>query len=82
MVKVVFLNLLRSKYGISQIMMNSGTLQEIIDQLLVIHPKIDVKDFMTAVIFVNQERIDQLNWNLKTLIDGDEVVLTHFVGGG
>ncbi len=82
MVKVVFLNLLRSKYGFNEIMMNSSTLQDLIVQLLMTYPQINALDFKTAVVFVNQERIDQLQWSGKTLNDGDEVILTHFVGGG
>jgi len=81
-VKVIFLNLLRSKYGIESVMVNAGSVQNALDQIIKIYPLVDEKDFKEAVLFVNQTRINHVHWLREELHDGDEVILTHFVGGG
>lgn len=82
MVKVVFLNLLRSKYGIEQLAVHPGSIHEILDEIKVLHPGIDEKDFAEALVFVNQVRIAHGNRFETKAKDGDEVVFTHFLGGG
>lgn len=82
MVKVILLNLLRSKYGIDEIMVRSGTVQEAIDQMISLYPRIVKKELEDAVLFINQIRVTHVNRFLEELKDGDEVILTHFVGGG
>lgn len=82
MVNVIFLNLLRSKYNIKHIDVLPGTINEIIAQIQVIHPEILLEDFKYSVVFINSNRvIDQFKFN-EIVKDGDEVVFTHFVGGG
>jgi len=82
MVKVVFLNLLRSKYGIEQLDAHPGSIHEVLEEIRVLHPEIDEKDFAEALVFVNQDRISHGNRFLHKVSDGDEVVFTHFLGGG
>jgi molybdopterin converting factor small subunit len=82
MVKVVFLNLLRSKYGIDEILVLPGTVQNALDQIRIAHPQIQAKDFQEAVLYVNQTRVMHTNRFQQELLDGDEVILTHFVSGG
>lgn len=82
MVKVIFLNLLRSKYDIHQIDVLPGTINDIIKQIQMIHPNVLLKDFEHSVIFINSNKIIH---NLKfdeIVYDRDEVVFTHFIGGG
>ncbi|MCX5775994.1 MAG: hypothetical protein NTV44_06580, partial [Firmicutes bacterium] len=82
MVKVVFLNLLRSKYNIEQLDVHAGTIQSILDEIKKIHPELDTKDFSESLVFINQVRLAHGNRFLHTVKDGDEVVFTHFLGGG
>lgn len=82
MVKVVFLNLLRSKYNIEQLDVHAGTIQSILDEIKKLHPELDEKDFSEALVFINQIRLAHGNRFLHIAKDGDEVVFTHFLGGG
>ncbi len=82
MVKVIFLNLLQSKYGIDQLLVLPGTVRQILDQIIKLHPQIHSNDFEEAVLFVNQVKIMHLDRFEQSILDGDEIVLTHFVGGG
>ena len=82
MVKVTFLNLLRSKYGIDTLTVKAGTVQQILDQICEQYPVITAKDFEESVLFVNQVKVMHLNRFHEIVKDGDELILTHFVGGG
>ena len=82
MVTVRFLHLLRSKYRQHTFEVKSGTINEIILQLKEILPEIDDKDFEQAVVFVNIDRVIHPSRFDESVIDGDDVVFTHFVGGG
>ena len=82
MVKVIFLNLLRSKYDIHQIDVFPGTINDLIKQIKDIHPRILLKDFEHCVIFINSKKIIHNSKFDEIAQDGDEVVFTHFIGGG
>ena len=82
MVKIIFLNLLRSKYGINQIMVLPGSVESAMKQILNQYPQIIPKDIEESVMFINQAKVMHYNRFEVLLNDGDEVVLTHFVGGG
>ena len=82
MVKVRFLNLLRSKYQIELMSLKKGTIHEIIDQVLLLYPHVEREDLENATIFVNQEKVMHYQRFNTKLEDGDQVVFTHFVGGG
>lgn len=82
MVTVIFYHLLRSHYGIDEMVVRPGTLREIIDQIIEAHPAIPEHALLEATLFVNQQKIMHLK-RLETVIhDGDRLVFTHFVGGG
>ncbi len=82
MVKVIFFNLLRSKYNIHQIEVMSGSIHEILSQIQVLYPKVELKDFENSVVFINSNKIVHQSKFNELVKDGDEVVFTHFVGGG
>jgi len=82
MVTVRFLNLLRSTYKVEQLQVLAGTLSEVINQVLVLVSKMKKEDFDQAAIFVNQMKINHIDYDKEILKDGDVVVFTHFVGGG
>jgi molybdopterin converting factor small subunit len=82
MVKITFLNLLRSKYGIETLTVEPGKMDIIFKLILSKHPEIEAKDFQDSVMFVNQKRIPHATRFETVLCDGDEVVFTHFLGGG
>jgi len=82
MVKVIFLNLLRSKYNIEQLDVHAGTIQSILDEIKRTHPRLDEQDFKEALVFINQVRIAHGDRFPHKVKDGDEVVFTHFLGGG
>jgi len=82
MVNVVFYNLLRSKYNIHEIEVKTGTINEILVQIKKIHPEIDLDDFKHSVVFINKNKIIHPIMYDEKVYDGDEVVFTHFIGGG
>jgi len=82
MVKITFLNLLRSKYGIETLIVEPGKMSVLFNNILLSHPEMDPNDFQESVMFVNQKRIPHATRFDITLHDGDEVVFTHFLGGG
>lgn len=81
MVKVIFYNLLRSKYGITELSVTAGSITEIIGQILRDHPKIHAKDFETAVVF-HKGKPYHFSQFRHMISDEDEIIITHFVGGG
>lgn len=82
MVTVRFLHLLRSKYKQHTFEVKAGTINEIISQLNVIFPDLDYKDFEQSVVFVNVDNVVHPSRFHVQINDGDDVVFTHFVGGG
>ena len=82
MVKITFLNLLRSKYSIETLIVEPGKMNDIFKVILSKHPEIEAKDFQDSVMFVNQKRIPHATRFDTVLQEGDEVVFTHFLGGG
>ena len=82
MVKIRFLNLLRSKYNIDSLQLEAGSLNSIIKQIITLVPVMKLSDFEHAAIFVNHNKINHINYEQEIIKDGDEVIFTHFVGGG
>lgn len=81
MVKVIFYNLLRSKYNVREMMVESGTIASIIDCILSVHPEISPSDFETCVVFHHGKPIHLRGFE-KVIKDEEEIIITHFVGGG
>ncbi len=81
MVKVIFYNLLRSKYNINETMVHKGSINEILDQIIKQYPQMQRKDFDTAVVFHKGKPIHKINFN-HIVDDSEEIIITHFVGGG
>ena len=81
MVKVIFYNLLRSKYRIDEEYVDSGTIHQIIQNVIDKHKEIDPKDFESAVAFYNNKPIHFKNFN-QLILDNETIIFTHFVGGG
>jgi molybdopterin converting factor small subunit len=82
LVKIKFFNLLRSKYNISMLETKEGSLEDVIHEIILKHQEIDPNDLYGAVIFLNNQQImhkDRLNQKVN---EDDELVFTHFVGGG
>ena len=82
MVTVRFLHLLRSKYKQHTFEVNPGTVYDIISQLKELLTDLDPKDFEQAVVFVNVDKVIHPSRFDQLINDGDDVVFTHFVGGG
>ena len=82
MVTVRFLHLLRSKYKLHTFEVKPGTVNDIILQLKNILTDLDPKDFEQAVVFVNTDTVIHPSRFDVAINDGDDVVFTHFVGGG
>ena len=82
MVTVRFLHLLRSKYKQHTFEVNKGSINDIISQLKEILTDLDLKDFEQAVVFVNEDKVIHPSRFDELVNDGDDVVFTHFVGGG
>ncbi len=81
MVKVIFYNLLRSKYGIKEEELKADTINGIIEQILAKHKEMKTSDFTTAVVFREGKPIHKSGFFQK-ITDGEEIIITHFVGGG
>jgi molybdopterin converting factor small subunit len=81
MVKVIFYNLLRSKYNISEVEVNPGTINNIINQILNNFTNMKESDFKTAVVFYKGIPIHNSGFDTR-INDRDEIIITHFVGGG
>jgi sulfur carrier protein ThiS len=82
MVTVRFLHLLRSKYKLHTFELKPGTINDIILQLKDLLDNFDMKDFEQAVVFVNTDKVIHPSRFDELVNDGDDVVFTHFVGGG
>jgi len=81
MVKVIFYNLLRSKYHVKEMLVEPGTIHHIISQVLEAHTEMDINDFKTCVIFNKGNPIHYRGFH-KIIEDQEEIIITHFVGGG
>ncbi len=81
MIKVIFYNLLRSKYGIEEAQVNPGSVGEIITQILEQFPQMKATDFETAVVFYQGKPIHKSGFH-QEIEDGSKLIITHFVGGG
>ena len=81
MVKVIFYSLLRSKYHIKEETVESGTINEIIDQIIKRHPKIKKTSFRYSVVFYKGKPIHYYGFN-TSIEDNEEIIFTHLVSGG
>jgi len=81
MIRVIFYNLLRSKYNIKETMVEPGTINQIINQIIEKHPNMKHKEFETAVVFLNGTPIHRNGFD-RVIDDNEELIITHFVGGG
>lgn len=81
MVKVIFYNLIRSKYKVEEVHVNKGTISEIIREILNRYPDMSESDFRTCVVFYHGNPIHYHRFH-QEIDDGEEIIITHFVGGG
>lgn len=81
MVKVIFYNLLRSKYKLKEIDVSSDTITNIILEIIKSHNEIDINDFNSAVVFYKGKPIHKYGFD-TVIDDGEHIIITHFVGGG
>jgi molybdopterin converting factor small subunit len=81
MVKVIFYNLLRSKYGINEMLVQPGSITEIIKEIIDLYPQMKLKDFETSVVFHHGVPIHFRGFD-KLIKSNEEIIFTHFVGGG
>jgi molybdopterin converting factor small subunit len=82
LVKIKFFNLIRSKYNIFSLETKEGTLEDVIQEILLKHQQIDQNDLYGAVIFLNNKQIMHKDRMNQIINEDDELVFTHFVGGG
>lgn len=81
MVKIIFYNLLRSKYNIKELMVAPGTIHQMIDAILLKVPAMRKSDFETCVVFYKGNPIHYRGFD-QYIEKGEEIIITHFVGGG
>ena len=81
MVRVVLYNLLRSKYSIDKIGVSTATINEIIDEIINPYQQIKRNDFESAIVFHKRNIIHYHAFD-KKIADEEEIIITHFVGGG
>ena len=81
MVKIIFYNLIRSRYKVEGMTVKSGSIDFIITQILETYPEMDKRDFESCIVFRDGKTIHKFRFD--TIInDGEEIIITHFVGGG
>ncbi len=81
MVKVIFYNLIRSKYRIEEELVPSNTIHSIIDYILNKYPSMSKSDFDTCVVFYKGKPLHKANFD-QVINNDEEIIITHFVGGG
>lgn len=81
MVKVIFYNLLRSKYNVKEIIVEPDTIHNIVNYILQIYPEMNRSDFESSVLFHKGKPIHFRGFD-KRIEDEEEIIFTHFVGGG
>ncbi len=81
MVKVIFYNLLRSKYKVKEVETKPNTINEIIKEIMNHFPQMHYDDFKSAVVFYQGKPHHYYQFN-KVIEDGETIIITHFVGGG
>lgn len=81
MVKIILYHLLRSKYRINEVMVHSGTIDHMIDEMLSLHPEMDKGDFMNSIVFHKGQPIHRKQFD-RIINDEEQIIITHFVGGG
>lgn len=81
MVKVIFYNLLRSKYNVKEMFVKPGSIRNIIEEILDKNERMSISDFKTCVVFYKGVPNHFLGFQ-KVIEDNDEIIITHFVGGG
>lgn len=81
MIKVTFYSLLRNKYNIKEEFVEAGSINDIIDQILKKYPNIEKSSFRYCVVFYKGKPINYYNFDSK-IEDNEDIIITHFVGGG
>ena len=81
MVKVIFYNLIRSKYKVEEEFCNPGSIDSIITEILEKYPEMKESDFRTCVVFYQGKPIHYHRFT-QVIPDGEEIIIIHFVGGG
>ncbi|QMS85141.1 MoaD/ThiS family protein [Candidatus Xianfuyuplasma coldseepsis] len=81
MIDVCFYNLLRSKYRITELQVQAGTIHEIINEIIKQHPEIQKDDFKMAIVFYHGKPIHSSGFHTE-IPDNERIIFTHFVGGG
>jgi molybdopterin converting factor small subunit len=81
MIKVKFYSLLRSNYGIEEDFFDAGSINEIINQIIIKYPEIKPSAFRYSVVFYQGKPIHYHGFETK-ITDGEEIIFTQFVGGG
>lgn len=81
MVKVIFYHLLRSKYNIKEMDVMPGSVHDIIEEILRRVPTMQASDFKTCVVFYEGTPIHHGRFH-KEIKTGEQIIITHFVGGG
>lgn len=81
MVHVIFYNLLRSKYGVHEMKLATGSIHDLIDQIIDKDARIERRDLESAVVFYRGHPIHFHAFD-RLIDDETEIIFTHFVGGG
>jgi len=80
MIKVTFYSLFRSNYNIEEELVNPGSINDIIKEIINKHPEIKASAFKYSVVFHKGKPITFHRFDAK-IEDGEEIFFTQFVGG-
>lgn len=81
MIKVTFYSLFRSNYHIKEELLNPGSINDLISQIINKYPEIKPSAFRYSVVFHQGKPITFHRFD-TIIADGEEIFFTQFVGGG
>lgn len=81
MVKVIFYNLLRSKYNVKEMFVKPGSINNIIEEIMKKNSAMNLSDFRSCIVFYKGIPHHYFGFG-KQIEDNEEIIITHFVGGG
>ena len=82
MIKVQLVGRLKHRYKVRNIEVEEGTIEEVIDRVVVKHPEIKKEDLKNALPIVKRDESNSEKSKDRTVNAGDTLVFMSPVGGG
>lgn len=82
MIIVKFYGLISVDNNIGQLAIHEGTVRQVINEVIRLHPNISKEQLMQSIMFVNKKQVVGNSRFSIVLKDGDELALLSPVSGG